>query len=129
MELNPTTIGEIINLLHEFQVKEEVYIPETPYSPADDWARQTLSDHIDDPSYHELLSMIADLEPDQQAELVALMWIGRGDYGEKQWDQAVRHARGEWNTRTNYYVTGTPLAADYLQEGLNQLGYSTETSE
>ena len=123
MDLNPETVRFLIDKAREFHVKEEVTIPEEPLSPSDDWARQILADHADDPTYQEIKATIDDLEPDQQVSLVALMWIGRGDYGSDEWDAAYQSAGENWNPRTAEYLIGTPLLPDYLTEGLDALGY------
>lgn len=123
MDLNPETVRFIIEKSREFHVKEQVTIPEEPLSPSDDWARQILADHADDPAYQEVKSTVDDLEPDQQVTLVALMWLGRGDYAVEEWDGAIENAQDSWNERTAEYLLGTPLVADYLSEGLDALGY------
>lgn len=79
LDLNPEAVCFLISKAKEFHAKEEVVIPEEPSSPSDDWARQVLADHADDFSYQEFKSAVNDLEPDQQASLVALMWLGRGE--------------------------------------------------
>ena len=76
------------------------------------------------PVFQELKTMIDDLEPDQQVSLVALMWVGRGDYAAAEWNSAIEQAKDSWNQRTADYLIGTPLVADYLGEGLDQLGYT-----
>ena len=123
LDLNPDTVFFIIDKAHEFHVKEEVTFPEESLSPSDDWARQILADHGDDPVFQELKSTIADLEPDQQVSLVALMWVGRGDYSLDEWENAIADAGDSWNVRTAEYLIGTPLVADYLSEGLEQFGH------
>ena len=122
LELNPDTVRFIVDKAREFHVKEAVTIPETPLSPSDDWAQQILADHIDDPVFQELETIINDLEPDQQVSLVALMWLGRGDFGIDEWSDALRQAWESRNERTAQYLIGTPLLADYLLEGLDQFG-------
>ena len=124
--VNPKPVCFLIDKAHEFHAKEEVVLPDTPFGPADDWALQVLADHQDDAVYAEIKATINDLEPDQQESLVALMWLGRGDYDLDEWDQAVDAAHAAWNTRTAEYLIATPLVADYLEEGLSQLGYSCE---
>ena len=84
LELNPETICFLVSKAKEFHAKEEVVIPDEPLSPSEDWARQVLADHDDDLTYQEFKAAVDDLEPDQQATLVALMWLGRGDYDEDQ---------------------------------------------
>ncbi|HEX5421842.1 MAG TPA: DUF3775 domain-containing protein [Gammaproteobacteria bacterium] len=130
LNINPDTVRFIIDKTNEFQAKEGVTIPETPLSPSDDWAQQILADHSDDPVLREIRDAIEDLEPDQQTELVALTWLGRGDYEAAEWDAAVEEARESWNGRTADYLIGTPLAGDYLADGLSLLGYDdTGTDE
>lgn len=126
LDINPETVCFIIAKAHEFHAKEEVVIPDTPLSPGDDWALQILADHDDDPTLQELQSVIDDLDPDQQVQLVALMWLGRGDFDIEEWNTALAEARSNRNARTASYLLGTPLVADYLQEGLSLHGYSCD---
>ena len=126
IDLNPENVYFIIEKMREFHAKEAVSIPEVPSSPTDDWALQVLADHLDDPSYSEACAAIDDLEPDQQITLVALMWLGRGDYTIDDWDEALADARSAYNGRTADYLSATPLVADYLEEGLNEHGYTNQ---
>lgn len=126
LAVSPETVCFIISKAHEFHAKEEVVIPEVPDSPADDWGRQVLADHVDDYSYQEMLYAINDLEPDQAYEFVALMWLGRGDYDVEEWEGAVRDAQDFWDGQTVSNMIATPLLADYLSEGLDLLGYRCE---
>jgi hypothetical protein len=129
LNINPDTVRFIIDKTNEFQAKEGVTIPETPLSPSDDWAQQILADHSDDPVLREIRDAIEDLEPDQQVELVALAWLGRGDYDPSEWDAAVEEARESWNARTADYLIGTPLVGDYLADALSLLGYDDAGAE
>ena len=127
--LNPETIGYITNMAREFHAKEQVAIPEEPLSATSDWAMQVLADHVDDPTYNEMKSTIEDLEPVQQVQLVALMWLGRGTFSIEEWENALQEAGDSWTENTADYLIGTPLLANYLEEGLNLLGYSAEDYE
>lgn len=130
LSVNPDIIYSIIDLAREFHAKEEVVIPETRTADAsdEDWAYQVLADHQSDLNYIELKDEIENLEPDQQDTLVALMWLGRGDYDVKEWKTALKDARIRKTTPTADYLISTPMVADYLEEGLNLLGYSNESS-
>jgi len=70
----------------------------------------------------ELRELIDDLNVDEAADLVALVWIGRGDYDAAEWTEAVNEARQRRGTRTSSYLLGLPLLADYLEEGLEAIG-------
>ena len=121
LDLNLDIVRTIIDKARQFQAKEEVTFPEdAPLSPTEDWAMQVLADHADDPVLQELGSTVDALERDQQARLVALMWLGRGDYSLDEWGEAVAQAQDEWNGRTAEYLAGTPLVSDYLEAGIEQ---------
>lgn len=124
LTLNPDTVLSIIDRAHQIHVKEAVTFPELSLSPTEDWAQQVLADHADDPVRAALQTEIEDLEPDQQVELVALTWLGRGDYAIEEWEDAIALAKEPWNKRTAQYLIGTPMLADFLAEGLDQHGYS-----
>ena len=124
LDLSPEIVCTIIDKAREFHAKAEVVIPEEPDNPSGDWAGQVLADHVDDLTYQEISETINQLEPDQQINLVALMWIGRGDYDASEWDAVLDEARDMWTPHTAEYLFSRPLVADYLEEGLVQLGYS-----
>ena len=124
LSVNPDTVCFIVDKAHQFHAKEQVVIPEQSLSPSDDWALQVLADHADDPTFDEARSTIADLEPDQQVELVALMWLGRGDYELEEWENAIADAKDAWNENSAEYLFAHPQLADHLLEGLDLLGYS-----
>lgn len=126
LNLNPETVCFIISKARQYQAKEEVVITEQPDSPSDDWARQILANHDGDPCEDEVKQVFNDLEPDQQAELVALMWLGRGDYLPSEWGDAVSTAADSLTDmdQPSLYLLSHPLVADYLLEGLELSGYS-----
>ena len=116
-------------MAREFQAVEQDSIPEQSLSSTSDWNMQVLTNYQDDPTYSELKSMIEDLEPDQQVQLVALMWLGRGSFSIDEWEDALQEAGDSWTKTTADYLIGTPLLANYLEEGLTELGYSAEDYE
>lgn len=126
LDLNPDTVCFLIDKAHEFHAKEQVVLPDVPGSPTEDWALQTLASHSGDATFQEFKSTVDDLEPDQQHQLVALLWLGRGDYDVTEWDEAVGEARRLANRRTAEYLIAHPMLADYLEEGLAELDYSCE---
>jgi len=70
----------------------------------------------------ELRELIDDLNVDEAAELVALYWIGRGDFEASEWQEALREARQRNLKRTSKYLLGMPMLGDWLEEGLQALG-------
>lgn len=119
LDINPDTVRFIIERAQEFQINENVSVSDDITAPDDVWLDHVQEMHGDDPIYQELKTAIDDLEPDQQISIVALMWVGRGDFGADEWDAAIEQAQESWNERTADYLIGTPLLADYLAEGLD----------
>ena len=70
----------------------------------------------------ELRELIGDLNVDESAELVALAWIGRGDYLASEWADAVAAARERPRRQTAKYLLAMPTLADWLEEGLEAIG-------
>lgn len=70
----------------------------------------------------ELRAFIARLNEDEQAALVALMWIGRGTFEPEEWDEALDTARAEATTPTEDYLLGSPHLPDHLENALDALG-------
>lgn len=128
LSMNPDIVCSIIAKAREFHAKEGVVIPEVANSEGsdEDWAYQVLADHRSDLTYIELKTEIESLEPDQQNTLVALMWLGRGDYEASEWKAAQKDARNRKSGSTADYMIATPMVSDYLEEGLDMLGYSCQ---
>jgi hypothetical protein len=85
-----------------------------------------LEDQPDDPVYDELMAFIAGLDEDEQIDLIALTWLGRGDAPIEEWDDLRNEAARTRNERTAAYLLGLPLLPEHLQEGLSQFGRSCE---
>jgi hypothetical protein len=81
-----------------------------------------------DPVRQELVSFIGDLTEDQKIDLVALMWLGRNNASVADWSSIREEAAQAYNARTSDYILGSPLAGDFLEEGLSALGYACDVS-
>ncbi|MDO5612636.1 MAG: DUF3775 domain-containing protein [Paracoccus sp. (in: a-proteobacteria)] len=77
----------------------------------------------------ELHDFIESLNDDEQAALVAVMWIGRESFEPEELAEAIATARAEKSTPTEDYLMGEPRLADYLEAGMEALGLSPEDEE
>ncbi|MEO1330229.1 MAG: DUF3775 domain-containing protein [Pseudomonadota bacterium] len=107
----------LIEKAREFDVKDV----STGGADEEDVDASMLEDRGDDPVFDELVEAIEDLNDSQQAELVALFWMGRdalrGDSAQGSFEELVTLARNERVNRTSAYLLGDPLLSDYLAEG------------
>jgi hypothetical protein len=79
-----------------------------------------------DTDLNELSGFIADLNVDEQIDLVALMWLGRGDGDLDSFRDLRNEAADAHNNHTSAYLIGTPMFADYLEEAMSMFGLSSE---
>lgn len=114
----------VILKAREFDAKTAPVEEEPGSNPADEDMREVLEDYPEDTVEDELRAFIDSLNEDEQVELVALAWVGRGSFSADEWAEAVAEARRAHNDRTADYLLGMPLLSDYLLEGLAAFGLS-----
>ncbi len=128
LNINPEIVCFIISKAKEFQAKEGVTFDEKiPNSEYDYDIAQILADHPDDLSYIEVEKIIEDLSEFEKVDLLALMYIGRGDFGETDWSGAHKEAKNNLAPNLIGYLFSKPSIAYFLEKGLEVLGYSCES--
>ncbi len=118
LEISSRKVAYIIVRAREIDAKVGRW--DSPGDVAD--AETILEARRGDATEGELRSFISDLNDDEKAELVAVMWIGRETFGVEELAEAIATAKEEATTPTEDYLLGIPLLADYLEEGLAKLG-------
>ena len=129
LEIDLEKVCYIIIKAREFDAKEEGEEEEEGSNAADDSEREILLDFPNDPTYLELRSFLESLNRDEYVDLLALVWLGRGDYTVEEWPEVISEARGIVDKKAPDYLLGIPLLADFLEEGLNALRLSCEDTE
>ena len=79
------------------------------------------------PAADQLLELIGGLTPSELNELLALAWMGRGDFEPEDFPEALRQASNIICTHPAAYVAQLPGLADYLRSALTALGYRVST--
>lgn len=77
----------------------------------------------------ELRAFLERLTEEEQTDLVALMWIGRGSFDADEFQEARETAIAEATVPTPDYLMGTPHLSDHLEAGLEELGLSASDEE
>ena len=75
----------------------------------------------DDLSREEVIEEIQGLAPRQQAELVALMWLGRDDGDPEEWDELVARTIERHEVPTENYLLDHPTLAEHWLDGMERL--------
>ena len=75
-------------------------------------------DISEDGTEDQIRGVIEGLNVDEQADLVALVWIGRGDFEPEEWPVAIRRAHERAVRSTARYLMGIPNVGDLLEEGI-----------
>jgi len=114
----------IVVKARQFDAKDVQTIPDSGSNASDDQMYDVLEDNPDDPVLEELTSFIADLNVDEQVDLVALAWLGRGDGKISDWAEIRAEAARAHNDQTASYILGMPLLPDYLEEALSMFDMS-----
>jgi Protein of unknown function (DUF3775) len=107
-------------------VEPDVETKDTVVDVEDERTADDLEGSLDDLSPGELRESfrerVRDLDERQQDELVALLWLGRGDVDVEEWEDTVRMARERRDMPTEDYLLSQPLVAEHWGEGAAQLG-------
>lgn len=129
LNMSTDKVCYIVVKAREFDVKEA---PEGMYDgsdAADDGFAAVLEDTPDDPVLEELTSFLGDLNVDEMEQLLALTWLGRGDYTVDDWQDALAQAREVRDETAPQYLLGIPLLADYPEDGLSRFGLTCQDFE
>lgn len=128
LAISAEKVAFIIEKAREFDVKEAGSDLDSGSNPTDDDAVDVLEDDGSDPVASELGGFISALNEDEQVDLVALTWLGRGEGTIDDWDDLrarALEARGEYRKprhETVQYLLGEPMLGDLLADGLDEFG-------
>lgn len=126
LSISPDKVCFIVVEARDFDAKDVVTDPDDSSNATDDAMLSVLEDHKDNPVVQEISAAIFGMTEDEQIDLVALAWLGRGDGTVEDWDELRAEAARAHNRRTASYLLGMPLLPDHLEEGLSQFGISCD---
>jgi len=129
LNISREKIWYVIIKAREYDVKVEPAEGDDGSNPADDGETGVLEDREDDPTEAELRAVIDTLNEDEAIELIALAWVGRGDFDGTDWDEAKALAAERHHRRSSDYLLGMPTLGDNLEEGLAALGFTGDEQQ
>lgn len=119
-------LAYIVEKAREFDAQTAPVDSNSGSNPSDDSDVAILEATGDNPTRQELRAALDGLDDDQRVQILALTWVGRGDFDREEWRDALVQAREAHNAAETDYLIGTPLLADYLEAALDVLGYSLD---
>jgi len=122
--INSEYMRRIVEKLRAVMGREGTVIPDAGGNPSDDERPATLQETPGDMLRQELREEIDALDVDHKHELVALMWIGRGDFQAGDWQEALELAEERHEGPTSRYLLSHPMVADELAIGLEEMGHA-----
>ncbi len=122
MPLSRETLDYIIVKARGFDAEVAPGGLEDGSNAADDNEVAILEDSPENPTERELVAALRSLDRDALAELLALVWVGRGDYDRASWGEALAEAQASVDERGVRYLVGTPLLGDLIETGLAEVG-------
>jgi hypothetical protein len=123
LSIDPDYLRRLIVKVRSFMGKEATELSDEGSNPTDDeLPSSALQDEEEDLSREEVVEEIRGLEARQQAELVALMWLGRDEGAPEEFEGLVRLALERREVPTEDYLLDHPLVAEHWLEGMERLG-------
>jgi hypothetical protein len=111
------TVCRIILRAREYEVLIPDTDPDESSNATDDGAIDAIEDDGDNPAEAELRAVVDDLAEDEQAEVIALAMIGRGDFDAEAWTDALEAATQEIDSAAAWML-GQPTFSTDLEAGL-----------
>lgn len=127
--ISDETIAAIILEARAFDATVDEVDEDEASNHIDDGEVSVLEDQSDNPAEQVLLEGIEGLSMEQQETLVALVWIGRGDFDGDEWEEARKLAADRDNGDVAHYLSGMPMLGDYLEAGAAALGINLADTE
>lgn len=123
LTINSTYMRRLLEKMRAVMGREGEVMPDLGGNASDDEGPATLQETKGDMLLEELREEIDAMDEDHRHELVALMWVGRGDYSEADWDDALSMAAERDEGPTAAYLLSHPRVADEIASGLEELGH------
>lgn len=123
LSIDPDYLRRLVVKVRSFMGKEAPELPDDGSNPTDDeLPSSALQDEDDDLSREEVVEEIRGMGRRQQAELVALMWLGRDEGEPEEFAQLVIEALQRREVPTEDYLLDHPHVAEHWLEGMERLG-------
>lgn len=124
LRINPDKVCELIEASRELAGK----VPATTgdrTSTGDDSPFISMEDYGGaDPRRQQIVELIGGLNVEEQADLLALLYVGRGDFDLADWEAALAEAEARIGSKDADFMIGDAALPGYLSDALDAFGKS-----
>lgn len=129
LEIKTDYLEALMSKVRSVMGRTSPAIPDPGSNPTDeDAGASEFEERSGDLRDDEVSAEIRGLNDRQQLELIALLWLGRGDAEPDEWEDLIERARREIALPADEYLLGHPLLAEHWAEGLSLLGIEGSSS-
>jgi hypothetical protein len=121
LRINPDKVCQLIEAAQELAGR----VPSTAgdrTTTGDDSPLTFIEERDDDPTRQQMVEMIAGMNVEEQVDLLALVYIGRGDFDLATWDDALEEARTRIDVGDPDFMIGDIDLPAYLRDALDAFG-------
>lgn len=126
---NEDNLAFLIAKANEFDTEVEAVDEDSGSNASDDGEVDVLNFRKGNSAPSELARFLHERNIDEKMELLALMWLGRGDYSAAEWDDALDAATDFDSRKISRYLLGQPTLGDFIASGLEELGIDIDPYE
>lgn len=120
LRINPDKVCEFLEAAREVAGK----VPATSgdrTSTGDDSPLAFMEEDVSrDPVREQMIEFVAGLNVEEQTDLLALIYLGRGDFSLSEWDEALREEGDRIAAGDPRYMIGERALPAYLEEALEK---------
>lgn len=120
LTLKPDYLEMLLHKMRALRGGERAGIVNPASNAVDDPAHANLGEEAGERWREEVVREITSLDAGQQAELIALMWLGRGDSSPQEWDN-LRTQAVERQDAPARYLLSDPQSAEFIADGMRAL--------
>ena len=124
LRINPDKVCQFLQAAREVAAK----VPATTgdrTTNGDDSPLTFMEDYgADDSVRQQMVEFVAGLNVEEQVDLLALIYLGRGDFDLVEWDDALAEARDRIDAGDARFMIGDRALPAYLGEALDAFGKS-----
>lgn len=121
LHIDPDYIERLIVKVRAVMAEDDIHELDDTSDLEEDEKTQTFLENSDDLCREELVEEIQGLDARQQAELVALLWLGRDDGEAEEWQDLIQLARERYEIATEKYLLDHPHLADHWENAIELL--------